>query len=70
MNHPFWVPPDYGNPHFWHQAESRQGGFPLATPASTAGWNFGEDLAGAVGAVTFWEPRNLGKSPGDRQITR
>ncbi len=28
------------------QAESRQGGFPLATPASTAGWNFGEDLEG------------------------
>ena len=28
------------------QAESRQGGFPLATPASTAGWNFGEDFQG------------------------
>jgi len=29
------------------QAESRQGGFPLATPASTAGWNFGEDFQGS-----------------------
>ena len=53
---------------FWHcQAESRQGGFPLATPASTAGWNFGEDLSGAV-AVAFWELRNPGKSSGTQVV--
>ena len=43
------------SPH--RQAESRQGGFPLATPASVAGWNFGEDLSGAfaAGAEESWE---------------